>query len=80
MNGMPLTSSYLGMMTVELIALFVISGDNLLQFRLGVAMVSHQIKHITPAMLVKSIVGIMPEEESQVLALVYKILSFSHVF
>ena len=76
---MSLASTYLRLLSVELITLLVIGCYNLLKFRLSVTMITHQVAHLTPPMLIKSIVSIMSEQEGQMLALAYKVFLLCHI-
>ena len=75
---MSLASTYLRLLSVELITLLVIGCYNLLKFRLSVTMIPHQVMNFTPSMLVKSIVGVMSKQKSQMFAFSYKFLSLCH--
>lgn len=64
-DRMPLASADFGFVRVELKPLLVVLAHNILQHVHREAMILYQIINITIAMLIKSIVLVVPEQECQ---------------
>lgn len=63
--GMPLSGANTGLVIIELIPLLIVSGNNIFKQKHSESMIENQILDLSPSMLIKGIIFIMPKEIGQ---------------
>lgn len=65
MYGMPLSCANPGLVIIELIPLLIVSANNIFKQKHSEAMIENQILNLSPSMLIKGIIFVMPKEKGQ---------------